>query len=50
VSISDTQSSYVKSESEPVICLQLLDSIAVQATMSEFEMTICVKSGLEEVE
>jgi hypothetical protein len=37
-------------ERELSLCLQLLGLAAVQATMSVFETTICVKSGLEEIE
>jgi hypothetical protein len=37
-------------ECELSLYLQLLDSVAVHATMSDFGTTICVESGLEEVE
>jgi hypothetical protein len=37
-------------ERELSLYLQLLDSVAVHATMSGFGTTICVQSGLEEVE
>jgi hypothetical protein len=37
-------------ERELGLYLQLLDLVAVQATLSEFGTTICVRCGLEEVE